>query len=63
MAIERCDTHERAYDRDHHTECPVCAAVIEPETAKLIRDLMDAVPFQAKDKPLYDRCKRVLGEA
>lgn len=36
---------------------------INDDRSALIRKLMDRFPFDAESRPLYDECKRVLGEA
>lgn len=76
MAIDYCKKHDKRWDRDWYTDCPMCLTEFyRPATSRIeisaaddkskivIRRLMDGYPFQAHDKELHDECKRVLGEA
>lgn len=67
MAIDRClDGH--VFDRDWNTECPRCAmaAMKAPTKVQITdepRDLIRILRDETNDRNVYDRCKRVLGEA
>lgn len=70
MAIERCP-NGHVYDRDWNTECPRCpiesmSAMKEPARIEINdepRDLIRILRDETNSRDVFERCKRVLGEA